>query len=126
MVVGAVGAGKTTLLEALLGEAPARSGNVTVRGTVAYCAQSPWIQNASLRDNVLLGLPMDEARYAAALEAAALGPDVAALPAGDATEIGEKVRAITHGPHARTLGWRGRMRSRWRANGGMGGGCGTS
>jgi ATP-binding cassette subfamily C (CFTR/MRP) protein 1 len=98
MVVGAVGAGKTTLLEALLGEAPARSGStVTVRGTVAYCAQSPWIQNASLRENVLLGMPLDAGRYAAALEAAALGPDVAALPAGDATEIGEKVRCCCGG-----------------------------
>lgn len=59
-------------------------------GSIAYCAQDPWIQNVSLRDNILMGRPYDEERYAAVLEACALLPDLATLPAGDATEIGEK------------------------------------
>lgn len=44
----------------------------------------------SLRDNILVGRPYDEEQYAAVLEACALLPDLATLPAGDATEIGEK------------------------------------
>ena len=95
VVVGATGAGKSGLLGALLGELPpprnaAAGGRVALDGRVAYAAQSAWIQNASLRDNVLFGAPFDAARYADALERCALLPDLDALPAGDATEIGEK------------------------------------
>lgn len=60
-----------------------------MRGRVAYTAQEPWIQNASLEKNVTLG-GARTAAYDAAVAACALGQDVAALPAGDATEIGEK------------------------------------
>ena len=48
------------------------------------------MQNATLRANVLFGAPWDEAWYAQVLDACALGADLAALPAGDATEIGER------------------------------------
>lgn len=42
-VVGRVGAGKSSLLSAVLGEMTKTDGRVTIRGTVAYCAQQPWI-----------------------------------------------------------------------------------
>lgn len=54
-------------------------------------AQQAWIQNATLRDNILFGKPFDEERYNRILDACALRPDLQILPAGDATEIGEKV-----------------------------------
>ncbi len=57
---------------------------------MTYTAQDPWIQNATLRDNILMGRPLDEERYAAVLDAVALTPDLALLPAGDMSEIGEK------------------------------------
>ena len=93
-VCGVVGAGKTSLLLAMLGElwgmkrAQLRP-HAFVRGRVAYVAQEAWIQNATLRDNVLFGRPMDEARYGAVLDAVALRLDLQQLPAGDLTEIGE-------------------------------------
>lgn len=90
IVVGAVGVGKTSLLAALLGEMHARQGIVRVSGTVAYTQQDPWIQNASLRDNILMGMVFDQDKYNHVIEACALLPDLAMLPAGDATEIGEK------------------------------------
>lgn len=62
-----------------------------MQGSVAYVAQQAWIQNASLRDNILFGKPLDEDRYNFILDACALRPDLDILPAGDATEIGEKV-----------------------------------
>ena len=58
---------------------------------MAYVAQQAWIQNASVRDNILFGQPFDEDKYNAILDACALLPDLEVLPAGDATEIGEKV-----------------------------------
>jgi len=58
---------------------------------VAYVAQQAWIQNATVRDNILFGQPFDEERYDRIVDACALRPDLQILPAGDATEIGEKV-----------------------------------
>jgi len=58
---------------------------------VAYVAQQAWIQNMSLRDNILFGAAFDERRYRAVIEACALQPDLDILPAGDMTEIGENV-----------------------------------
>ncbi len=52
MIVGAVGSGKSSLLAGLLGEIKRTAGTVTIRGRVGYAAQIPWIQNASLRDNM--------------------------------------------------------------------------
>ncbi|CAG9464562.1 unnamed protein product [Pedinophyceae sp. YPF-701] len=98
MVVGQVGSGKSSLLYALLGEMERAQGRAGVRGqSVAYTAQDPWIQNMSLRENVLMAGPgglaggrVDEERYAEVLEACAMMPDLDVLPAGDLTEIGEK------------------------------------
>ncbi|WPT17490.1 Multidrug resistance-associated protein 1 [Picochlorum sp. SENEW3] len=90
IVVGEVGSGKTSLLAAILGEMLARSGKVTVRGSVAYTQQDPWIQNASLKENILLDREYDEEKYNEVIRACALVKDLAMLPAGDETEIGEK------------------------------------
>lgn len=63
-LAGPSGSGKSTLLQALIGEVPRLGGRVVVRGRVAYCSQEPWIQNMSLRSNVLFGEPWDPRRYA--------------------------------------------------------------
>jgi ABC-type multidrug transport system fused ATPase/permease subunit len=47
---------------------------------VAYVPQSAFIYNATVRDNILFGLPYDEERYERAINAASLGPDLAQLP----------------------------------------------
>lgn len=57
---------------------------------MAYAAQRAWIQNATLRDNVLFGSPYDPERYQRVLAACALTDDLKVLEAGDMTEIGEK------------------------------------
>ncbi|KAJ7175120.1 ABC protein [Mycena crocata] len=89
-VVGRVGSGKSSLLQGLIGEMRLVSGEFAFGGRVAYCPQSAWIQNASLRDNVLFGQPFDEARYWRVLEDACLLPDLQLLADGDLTESGEK------------------------------------
>lgn len=89
-VVGGVGSGKSSLLAAFLGDMERVKGRVAINGSLAYASQQAWIQNATLRNNVLFGLPYDEERYNRVVEACQLGPDLDLLPAGDATEIGEK------------------------------------
>eukprot|EP00198_Chlamydomonas_reinhardtii_P014120 XP_001703457.1 ABC transporter, multidrug resistance associated protein [Chlamydomonas reinhardtii] len=90
MVVGQVGSGKSSLLAALLGEMNRRGGSVRVMGSVAYTAQDPWIQNTTLRKNVLMGTDFDQDAYLATLQSCALVSDLEQLPAGDQSEIGEK------------------------------------
>lgn len=55
-------AGKSSLLAALLGEMYKEGGTVSVAGSVAFAAQDPWIQNATLKDNVLMGNTYNEDR----------------------------------------------------------------
>lgn len=62
-----------------------------IQGSVAYVPQQAWIQNDSLRENILFGRPLQEHCYKAVMEACALLPDLEILPSGDLTEIGEKV-----------------------------------
>uniref|UniRef100_A0A182PLM5 Multidrug resistance-associated protein 1 n=1 Tax=Anopheles epiroticus TaxID=199890 RepID=A0A182PLM5_9DIPT len=89
-VVGTVGSGKSSLLSAFLGEMDKVSGRVNTLGRIAYVSQQAWIQNATLKDNILFGKPMDQRRYNRVIEACALKPDIEMLPGGDMTEIGEK------------------------------------
>ncbi|XP_063223011.1 multidrug resistance-associated protein 1-like [Bacillus rossius redtenbacheri] len=89
-VVGTVGAGKSSLISALLGEMDRLSGRVNTRGSMAYVPQQAWIQNASLKDNIMFGRAPDNQRYQQVVEACALLPDFKVLPGGDETEIGEK------------------------------------
>ncbi|XP_078001329.1 ATP-binding cassette sub-family C member 9-like [Glandiceps talaboti] len=93
MVIGRVGSGKSSLLSAILGEMTTISGSVLFnkeKCKVSYGAQRPWLQNATLRENVLFGEEYISERYQTVLEACALQPDLEILPAGDMTEIGEK------------------------------------
>ncbi|XP_023560439.1 multidrug resistance-associated protein 1 isoform X4 [Octodon degus] len=97
-VVGQVGCGKSSLLSALLAEMDKLEGHVTLKGSVAYIPQQAWIQNNSLRENILFGRQLREQHYKAVIEACALLPDLEILPSGDLTEIGEKTRIlVTHG-----------------------------
>ncbi|KNE64079.1 hypothetical protein AMAG_09137 [Allomyces macrogynus ATCC 38327] len=100
-VVGKIGSGKSALLTAILGEMDKIDGRVTVRGSVAYVAQQPWIQHVSIRDNILFGRALDQVRYDAVVHACALMSDFAALPKGDLTFVGEKGTNLSGGQRAR-------------------------
>ncbi|KAM4729257.1 ATP-binding cassette sub-family C member 2 [Anableps anableps] len=89
-IVGAVGSGKSSLMSALLGEMHSTKGFINIQGSIAFVPQQAWIQNATLRDNILFGSPYEDKRFQDVLEACALGPDLKLLSAGDLTEIGEK------------------------------------
>lgn len=56
-VVGPVGSGKSSFVSALLGEMKKLEGDINVKGKVAYVPQQPWMQNATLKHNVLFGKP---------------------------------------------------------------------
>ena len=57
------------------GEMERHTGSVRVGGQLALVAQQAWIINASVRDNILLGRDLDDARWEACVEACCLSQD---------------------------------------------------
>ncbi|XP_075530342.1 multidrug resistance-associated protein 1-like isoform X3 [Dermacentor variabilis] len=100
-IVGSVGSGKSSLLSACLGDMVKLKGSVTVSGSLAYSPQQAWIQNDSVRNNILFGHVYEKELYDQVVEACALKPDLAVLPAGDNTEVGEKGINVSGGQKQR-------------------------
>lgn len=118
VITGPTGSGKSAILTALLGEMellegkghlpkfPAEVDSKTgLKNSVAYCSQTAWLQQMSIKDNILFGEEYNEKRYNDTIEACALYvtsvrlrfvlmglsiPDFDMLEDGDSTEIGQK------------------------------------
>uniref|UniRef100_A0A8C4Z867 ATP-binding cassette, sub-family C (CFTR/MRP), member 10 n=1 Tax=Gadus morhua TaxID=8049 RepID=A0A8C4Z867_GADMO len=104
VVVGRVGCGKSSLLAAITGELTRLSGAVHVvgrEGGFGLATQEPWIQHATVRDNILFGRKYDYVFYQAVVEACALSEDLNVLPQGDRTEVGENGVTLSGGQKAR-------------------------
>lgn len=123
IISGRTGSGKSLLLSAIIGEADVLHGKVMVppapppsqrrdhranksnwiiKNSIAFVSQIPWIENASLRDNILFGLPYDEERYSKVLSASALTKDLEMLQDGDMTDIGANGINLSGGQKWRT------------------------
>uniref|UniRef100_M3ZDH2 ATP-binding cassette sub-family C member 5 n=1 Tax=Xiphophorus maculatus TaxID=8083 RepID=M3ZDH2_XIPMA len=100
-ICGSVGSGKSSLLSALLGQMTLVEGRVATSGGFAYVSQHAWILNESLKENILFGNEFDSDKYNAVLEACCLLPDLAELPYGDMTEIGEQGANLSGGQRQR-------------------------
>ncbi|PFH53092.1 hypothetical protein AMATHDRAFT_73621 [Amanita thiersii Skay4041] len=100
-IVGPVGSGKTSLLQGLIGEMRKTSGSVVFGGSMSYCPQSAWIQNATIRENVCFGRPFEEERYWKAIKDSCFELDLEMLPNGDLTEVGEKGISLSGGQKQR-------------------------
>lgn len=118
VVIGPTGSGKTSLLLALLGEMNLQSGKVFLPGiiprdelvvdpqtglteSVAYCSQSAWLLNDSIKNNIIFSAPFNQERYDRVIDACGLTRDLEILSAGDATEIGEKGITLSGGQKQR-------------------------
>ncbi|KAH6916785.1 ATP-binding cassette transporter [Coprinopsis sp. MPI-PUGE-AT-0042] len=107
LIVGPTGSGKTSLLMALLGEmhfvptAPDSWFNLPRSGGIAYAAQESWVQNETIKENILFGSPCDEERYQKVIHQCGLARDLSLFEAGDQTEVGEKGLTLSGGQKAR-------------------------
>ena len=109
IITGPTGSGKSLLLSAIIGESDILQGTIRrprkdlssydqevnahtdtwiVPRTIAFVGQTPWIENATLRDNILFGLPFSKFRYTSVLEACGLPQDIATMEKKDLTEVG--------------------------------------
>ncbi|KAF9327392.1 hypothetical protein BG006_009279 [Podila minutissima] len=100
-VIGRVGSGKSSLIAALCGDLERVSGEIRVRGSVAFVPQQAWIMNDTLRANILFGNRYDPAFYQQTIEACCLQQDFDMLLGGDMTEIGERGINLSGGQKAR-------------------------
>lgn len=118
LVAGETGSGKTSLLMGLLGEMNLKKGSIYVPSinakddlvvdpntnftrSIAYCSQSAWLLNDTVRNNILFAEPFDKERYDAVIHACGLTRDLEILVGGDQTEIGEKGLSLSGGQKQR-------------------------
>lgn len=101
-VIGQVGCGKSSLLLGLMGEIPLLNGDLKVNTDIAYAPSlDSWLLNASIRENIIMGIDFNENWYWQVVEACCLLADFKSLPAGDSTEIGERGINLSGGQKAR-------------------------
>lgn len=104
VITGPVAGGKSTLLKGILGETPQATGvTLTSELDVAYCDQTVWLQNTSIRDNIVAYSPFDAAWYSEVLRVAALDADLESWPAGDKTLVGSNGMALSGGQKRRVV-----------------------
>jgi ABC-type multidrug transport system fused ATPase/permease subunit len=100
IISGPTGVGKSMLLKAILGEVRVRDGRIKLPelpmktgtwitpGAIAYVAQTPWLENTTIKNNILFGLPYHHVRYLQTIQACALESDLQVLTDGDETQVG--------------------------------------
>ncbi|XP_037038028.1 ATP-binding cassette sub-family C member Sur isoform X2 [Bradysia coprophila] len=103
VIVGKSGSGKSSLIAAVLNEMHTVSGDIQWNkySTIAYVPQTPWLLNASIRDNILFGESYRPRRFQKVLELCALNPDIELMPGGDMAEIGERGINLSGGQRQR-------------------------
>ncbi|WVO13896.1 hypothetical protein L204_101520 [Cryptococcus depauperatus] len=123
LICGRLGSGKSLLLNGLLGEADLLTGCVTcprsspdvmdhtsikqkeeawiIPNMTAYVPQQTWLQNASIKDNIIFSAPWDPDRYRQVIDVCSLTADLKILEDGDQTEIGEQGLNLSGGQKAR-------------------------
>ena len=104
MVIGPVASGKSTLCAALLGETPISQGTVQVgisSPEIAFCDQTPFLQNATIKQNIIGTSDFEATWYEKVIDAVALHEDLTALPKGDQSVIGSDGISLSGGQKQR-------------------------
>ncbi|KAF2659533.1 P-loop containing nucleoside triphosphate hydrolase protein [Lophiostoma macrostomum CBS 122681] len=102
MLVGPVASGKSTLLKAILGESMSSKGFVYVSETAsAYCDQTPWLINASVKDNVIGFSNFNQSFYDEVIHSCNLEQDISTFPNGHDTLVGSKGISLSTGQKQR-------------------------
>jgi len=107
-IVGPVASGKSSLLNSVVGEMYLKDGkvfsNIRENETIDMLAQTHYIINGTVRENILMGMEFDEHRYVEAIRNAALIADINdSFPDADKTEIGERGITLSGGQKSRVV-----------------------
>jgi ABC-type multidrug transport system fused ATPase/permease subunit len=112
--VGPTGSGKSTLADIIMGLLPPWSGRLLVDGrevapeawqaNIAHVPQSIFLADASIAENIALGIPpaqVDRARLEAAARQAQIADFIESLPLGYDTTVGERGIRLSGGQRQR-------------------------
>ena len=104
-IIGEVGSGKSSLLQAILNCLillnPKECDGIHIKGKIGYVSQIPWIQNETIKNNILFFKEFNREKYEKVLEKCQLKYDLDVLEGGDLTEIGEKGVNLSGGQKVR-------------------------
>ncbi len=101
-IIGEVGSGKSSLIQAMLNNMISdNSSKIIINGNISYVAQESWIQNNTVKNNILFYRPYEQEKYEKILELCELYQDINTFPGLDETEIGEKGINLSGGQKAR-------------------------
>ena len=104
-IIGEVGSGKSSLLQAMLNCLillnPKDCDGIHINGKIGYASQIPWIQNDTIKNNILFFKKFDAEKYEEVLEKCQLKYDLDNFEGKDLTEIGEKGVNLSGGQKVR-------------------------
>ncbi|KAL9960216.1 hypothetical protein ACROYT_G033643 [Oculina patagonica] len=100
-ITGPVGCGKTSLFHTIIGEMPSAFGQIAHQGRIAYVCQTPWVFSGTIRENILFGEEYKYEAFQRVVEVCSLKEDLASLPSGDMTHVGERGVSLSGGQRAR-------------------------
>lgn len=106
LVIGPVGSGKSTILKGLAGETPVIEGDYFIKyPDIAFCDQTPWLVNASIKENIVGGpiSEVDREWYRTVINACSLDADFAKMPEGDQTLVGSQGAKLSGGQRQRIV-----------------------
>lgn len=100
-IIGSVGSGKSSILQLLLNELRPSCGHIYLSGPLSYASQEPWLFVATVRQNILFGLPYNPKKYKEVIRVCALQKDFQQFTHGDQTLVGERGASLSGGQRAR-------------------------
>ena len=101
-IIGEVGSGKSSLIHAILNNMIVdKESKIIINGKISYVSQESWIQNNTIKKNILFFQPFDKEKYEKILNICELYQDLNTFNGGDLTEIGEKGITLSGGQKAR-------------------------
>ena len=103
IVAGKVGSGKSVFLRSLLGQLPTRGSFRPLSTSAAYCAQTTWLVNATIQENIIGQSNLDPDWYDQVTSACALDTDFRELPNGDESLVGSKGISLSGGQKQRIV-----------------------
>lgn len=102
-ITGPIGCGKSTILKGLLSPDGIKKSCLSASTDIAYCSQTPWIYEGTIRDNIIGQAEWDNNWYQSVVRACELEVDFSNMPQGDSTTVGSRGSRLSGGQRQRIV-----------------------